>query len=150
VAVCLAVAAVALAVTAPRGPAPPPQHPPERASAAGAGADPSPAEPRRRSPPGDLVSAPVRIADDAAVRLLRPGDRVDVLAAPEDPGRREARVVAGCARVTGIPKAARSGHPGGEMPSSPEGALVLLTVDRPTASGLAAASADGQLAVTLC
>lgn len=33
-----------------------------------------------RAPPVRLVSAPVRIADAETVRLLRPGDRVDVIA----------------------------------------------------------------------
>jgi hypothetical protein len=30
-----------------------------------------------------MVTAPVRIADGATVRLLRPGDRVDVVAAEQ-------------------------------------------------------------------
>ncbi|TXR96619.1 hypothetical protein EAO73_30945, partial [Streptomyces sp. col6] len=46
----------------------------------------------RASPPVRLVSAPVRIADAETVRLLRPGDRVDVVAAG-DAGAR-ARVLA--------------------------------------------------------
>ncbi|MFB4311257.1 SAF domain-containing protein [Actinomadura sp. GTD37] len=35
----------------------------------------------------DTVAAPVRITDPAAVRLLRPGDRIDVLSAPTDEAR---------------------------------------------------------------
>lgn len=33
----------------------------------------------------DMVAAPVRVADPGAVALLRPGNRVDVLAAADDP-----------------------------------------------------------------
>ncbi|MFF0437285.1 hypothetical protein ACFYU9_34310 [Streptomyces sp. NPDC004327] len=91
-----------------------------------------------------LVSAPVRIADAATVRLLRPGDRVDVIAAPNSPmgAGGEARVVASDARVAEVP-------PPGE--TSPDGgALIVLSVPRPTATALAGAGITSQLAVTLC
>jgi Flp pilus assembly protein CpaB len=87
------------------------------------------------------VAAPVRIADAATVRLLRPGDRVDVIAAGETAAGGEARVVARGARVAKVPEAA--GGPEGS------GALVVLAVPRATAARLAGAGATARLAVTL-
>jgi hypothetical protein len=83
------------------------------------------------------VTAPVRISDGATVRLLRPGDRVDVVAA--DSGG-QARVVAAGARVTEVP----------DVGATETGALVVLSVPRSTAARLAGASATARLAVTLC
>jgi Flp pilus assembly protein CpaB len=89
----------------------------------------------------EMVAAPVRIADGAAVRLLRPGDRVDVIAAEEpSAGGGGARVVARGARVTRVPAAS----------ATESGALVLLSVPRDTAVRLAGAGATSRLAVTLC
>ncbi|MFE9930732.1 hypothetical protein [Streptomyces sp. NPDC005533] len=126
----LAVAAAALAVggteaQASRGAAPPPAR-------AAQGAPPPVAAVR-------MVSAPVRIADAAAVRLLRPGDRVDVVAA-ERAG--PTRVVASGARVTEVPRP----EPG----VGDGGALVVLSVPRDTARDLVGAGAVTRLAVTLC
>lgn len=123
----LAMTAAALAASAPRDPGRPQsqaQH----------------TQPRQEQPRADVVSAPVRIADAATVRLLRPGDRVDVIAAG---GSRDsdARVVATGARVTQVPDA-RAGGDGG--------ALVVLAVPRATAAELAGAGATSRLAVTLC
>jgi hypothetical protein len=84
-----------------------------------------------------MVTAPVRIADAATVRLLRRGDRVDVVAA--DSGG-EARVVAAGVRVTEVP----------QFDATETGALVVLSVPRTTAARLAGASATSRLAVTLC
>ncbi|MFD5752106.1 hypothetical protein [Streptomyces sp. NPDC127033] len=105
----------------------------------------------QRTPrPVKMVSAPVRIADAGTVRLLRRGDRVDVIAsAVPPPGSAgigesgpEARVVAVGARVADVPKA---------LEISPEGgALIVLSVPRATATALAGASATSRLAVTLC
>jgi hypothetical protein len=120
------------------------------------------------------VTAPVRIADAAAVRLLRPGDRVDVIAAD---GRGAGRVVAAGARVTGVPErygtggtdgamsgaGAGAAEPGGTVagtdtdagadaevgPGGEPGALVVLSVPRARAARLAGAGAAGPLAVTL-
>ncbi|MGW6457427.1 RcpC/CpaB family pilus assembly protein [Streptomyces sp. NPDC055078] len=118
------------------------------------------AEGPRRTPPlaAEMVSAPVRIADAATVRLLRPGDRVDVIAAPESspgrhqrssPGRHQgqeeppdARVVAAGARVTEVPRLDDATGEGG--------ALVVLSVPRATATELAGAGATSRLAVTVC
>jgi hypothetical protein len=84
----------------------------------------------------ETVRAPVRIADGGAVRLLRPGDRVDVVAA--DGGGR-VRVVAAGARVTEVPESA----------ATATGALVVLAVPRATATRLAGAGTTSRLAVTL-
>lgn len=98
-------------------------------------------EPVRRPPPAETVAAPVRIADAATVRLLRPGDRVDVIAAEETAEGGRARVVARRARVTKVPELLEG--PAGD------GALVVLSVPRTTAVRLAGASATARLAVTL-
>ncbi|WP_327168228.1 hypothetical protein [Streptomyces subrutilus] len=85
------------------------------------------------------VSAPVRIADAATVRLLRPGDRVDVVAA-ERTG--PPRVVAAGARVVEMPSS--------EGDTGDGGALVVLSVPRDTARVLVGTGAVTRLAVTLC
>ncbi|WP_329033499.1 hypothetical protein OIE71_13645 [Streptomyces sp. NBC_01725] len=107
------------------------------APGAGAAAQPGAVKPR-------LVTAPVRIADVATVRLLRPGDRVDVIAAAHSPVGEEsdARVIATGALVDSVPRALESATDGG--------ALVLLTVARDVAAELAGASTNSRLAVTLC
>lgn len=101
----------------------------------------------------EIVRAPVRITDAAAVRLLRPGDRVDVLAA--------ARVVASGARVVAVPE-----QPGGQGVSTTSegsdgpasaadagatgGALIVLSVPRRIAAALSGAAVSSPLAVALC
>ncbi|MCM9079986.1 hypothetical protein OG374_18260 [Streptomyces sp. NBC_00040] len=85
------------------------------------------------------VSAPVRIADAATVRLLRPGDRVDVVAA-ERTG--PPRVVAAGALIAEVPEPDKGVADGG--------ALVVLSVPRDTARTLVGAGATARLAVTLC
>ncbi|MDF6042983.1 hypothetical protein LRD69_12620 [Streptomyces sp. JH14] len=95
--------------------------------------------------PVQLVSAPVRIADAATVRLLQPGDRVDVIA-DEGPGA-DARVVAKGAEVAAVPRSAADGS--AEDPAE-GGALVVLSVPRSTAVSLAGAGISARLAVTLC
>jgi len=157
----LALTAAALAAAAPSGqgsarPEPSP------ATAAGGGYEP---------PRPAVVSAPVRIADAAAVRLLHPGDRVDVLATPAPDTVRHrgsdapARVVARGVRVASVPGLRGGGPPGaGGSPEAGEpgsgaldgggpadgGALVVLRVPRPAAAALAGAEATSRLAVTLC
>lgn len=110
----------------------------------------------RRHGPGELVRAPVRIADAAAVRLLRPGDRVDVIAAEErsaDGGA--ARVLARGARVARLPELpelpAQGEEPGAGVGegSVTAGALVVLAVPRATAARLVGASPTARLAVAL-
>ncbi|MEV8625836.1 hypothetical protein [Streptomyces sp. NPDC051079] len=105
------------------------------------------AQERHRPPVVPIVSAPVRIADAETVRLLRPGDLVDVIAGPGMTtvgagGGGEARVVASGVRVAEVPGPGETRSDGG--------ALVVLSVPRPTAAELAGAGMTSQLAVTLC
>lgn len=109
--------------------------------AAGASAGAAGTARERASPPVRLVSAPVRIADAATVRLLRPGDRVDVIAA-EGSGA-DARVLAKGARVAQVPQESAEG-------SMENGALVVLSVERATAATLAGVGVSAGLAVILC
>ncbi|MFF1919516.1 RcpC/CpaB family pilus assembly protein [Streptomyces sp. NPDC058221] len=116
---------------------------------AGAATDTAGAARERASPPVRLVSAPVRIADAATVRLLRPGDHVDVIAS-EGPGA-DARVLAKNARVSQVPQASAGGSTDGSTDGSTEnGALIVLSVPRATAATLAGVGASAGLAVILC
>ncbi|WP_416973847.1 hypothetical protein [Streptomyces sp. 4F14] len=97
------------------------------------------------APPGkpvvvETVSAPVRIADAETVRLLRPGDRVDVVASGET-GAGGVRVVARGALVSKVPEPLGASADGG--------ALVVLAVPRGAAERLAGAGVSERLAVTL-
>ncbi|EXU69245.1 hypothetical protein Z951_05320 [Streptomyces sp. PRh5] len=98
----LALTAAALAAAAPSGR--------EHTDAVSSRAPAPPGEERRDGPSPAMVSAPVRIADAAAVRLLHPGDRVDVLATPLPDAARArssgatARVVARGVRVAEVPR----------------------------------------------
>ncbi|MFI1375092.1 hypothetical protein ACH4UY_24125 [Streptomyces longwoodensis] len=147
VALGLAVTAAALVAAGPMDEA-------GRARGHGAGDPPArtptvSAGPVRRGPPAEPVSAPVRIADAATVRLLRPGDRVDVIAAEQTATGvgtaagtgtgAGAQVVARGAVVTRIPEAGDVG----------EGALVVLSVPRYTAARLLGAGTTARLAVAL-
>ncbi|MGW3957121.1 hypothetical protein ACWEKM_40975, partial [Streptomyces sp. NPDC004752] len=130
----LAVTAAALVAAGPRAATDPHRAEPARGHPA--------VEPMRRPGTVEVVTAPVRIADAATVRLLRPGDRVDVIAAQDPATGGEARVIARGARVTRLPEPL-----GGAAES---GALVLLSVPRATAARLVGTSATARLAVTLC
>ncbi|OIK01624.1 hypothetical protein BIV24_00585 [Streptomyces colonosanans] len=129
VALGLAVGAAALVAAGPRDFERPRGHPGVEARPTTA------AEPARERRVVETVTAPVRIADGATVRILRPGDRVDVIAA--DGGA--AKVVAAGARVTRVP----------DVDLTESGALLLLSVPRTTAARLAGAGATSRLAVTL-
>ncbi|MFD7382079.1 hypothetical protein [Streptomyces anulatus] len=135
-------------------------------------ARPPDAPPGAGRPSVRLVSAPVRIADPETVRLLRPGDLVDVIAV--DDADDEARVVARGVRVAKVP------HPGsgpgdhaadvsgtgadgtggtggmggtdgthGIGARAGAGALVVLSVERSTATALLGAGTSGRLAVAV-
>ncbi|MFF2011477.1 hypothetical protein ACFVWY_20700 [Streptomyces sp. NPDC058195] len=101
--------------------------------------------PERVRRPGRQVSAPVRIADAGAVRLLRPGDHVDVIAAGQAGSGAAAggRVLAKGALVAEVPPPPAEG-------TALEGALIVLSVPRGTATALAGAALSSPLAVTLC
>ncbi|WP_333775660.1 hypothetical protein [Streptomyces sp. IBSBF 3136] len=131
----LAVTAAALVAAGPRTGAPP-HH------SARAPGHPAAEPPRRLHRAVDVVTAPVRIADAATVRLLRPGDRVDVIAAEDPSTGGDARVLARGVRVREVPEPLE-GLEG-------SGALVVLTVPRGSAARLVGASATARLAVTLC
>ncbi|MFJ3232441.1 hypothetical protein [Streptomyces sp. NPDC086787] len=103
------------------------------------------ADPVRRHRADELVTAPVRIADAATVRLLRPGDRVDVIAAEDPATGGDARVIATGARVSGLPEPLDPADA-----DARSGALVVLSVPRSTAARLVGASTTARLAVTLC
>lgn len=148
----MAVAAAVLAVSAAYDPPPPHER---RAVARHPVADPSVSTPVRAAV-DRLVKAPVRIADAEAVRLLRPGDRVDVLAAT--------RVVASGVTVIAIPEqtgrvpadpafpdAAGAEAPRAAVePGQTGGALVVLAVPRGVAAALSGAAVSNPLAVALC
>ncbi|WP_222443407.1 hypothetical protein [Streptomyces misionensis] len=138
VAAGLAVTAAALVAAGPRAPADHPAPAPRTGHARGHPA----AGPPQRQRPAELVAAPVRIADADTVRLLRPGDRVDVVAAQDPAAGSSARVLARGARVTRVPR-----PPDGVAEG---GALIVLAVPRATAAGLVGAGATARLAVTLC
>jgi len=59
----------------------------------------APAEARAAVPPG-LVGVPIRLAEPTALRLIRPGDRVDVFQAPE--AGQGAAAIATAALVLGV------------------------------------------------
>lgn len=85
------------------------------------------------------VAVPVRLADAAVARLLRPGDRVDVLAArPDTPV--PARTVAPGVPVVAVPR------PG---PDTDEGALIVVETGRDQAALLARAAVDSRLSVII-
>ena len=89
-----------------------------------------------------LVAVPVRIGDPAAVRLLRVGDRVDLLAA--DPqAESAARVVGRDVPVLAIPRT------GAESPGLTAGALVVVGLPDMTAQTVAQASVTSFLSVVL-
>jgi Flp pilus assembly protein CpaB len=95
--------------------------------------------------PAGQVAAPVRLADLAVATLLRPGDRVDVLASAAGTGAAE--VVAAAALVLSAPPGAA---PDEESAIAPEGAgLLVLAVSPETATVLAGAATTGTLTVTL-
>ncbi|MFC7221341.1 hypothetical protein ACFQLX_24720, partial [Streptomyces polyrhachis] len=106
-----------------------------------------------------LVSAPVRIADAGAAALLRPGDRVDVLAAARGRPDAEPRLLARAARVSRVPppdsarsggSAVSGGFDASDVAGDAEGALVVLSVPRHTAVALAGAGVSERLAVVVC
>ncbi|MFE7646473.1 RcpC/CpaB family pilus assembly protein [Streptomyces phaeoluteigriseus] len=156
-AVGLALTAAALVAAGPRDGDPPRGQPGEGPHARARSSARAPAD---GPPTAGRVRAAVRITDAATVRLLRPGDRVDVIAvAPAERAAGpdgEAQVVARGALVTKVPETA-TGPVGageedaawGDVGSGDGGALVVLSVPRSTATRLAGASATARLAVTL-
>jgi Flp pilus assembly protein CpaB len=89
--------------------------------------------------PAGRVAAPVRLADLAVARLVRAGDRVDVLAALPDTATAE--VVAAGALVLAAPNASDD--------VDPASGLLVLAVDPATAGRLAAVATTATLTVSL-
>lgn len=89
----------------------------------------------------DLVAMPVRVADPGVVGLIRPGDRVDLLAAPAS-GDGEATVVAGRVPVLAVPAQPDQGV-------LAEGALVVVAATDSQAAALAQAAVSSRLAVAV-
>ncbi|MFI2642851.1 hypothetical protein [Streptomyces sp. NPDC018610] len=146
VAAGLAVTAAALVAAGPRPGADPPGGGPARGHPAHT-ADAPPGSPGGLGgDAGRTVTAPVRIADAETVRLLRPGDRVDVIAAGDPAADGTARVLARGARVAEVPRPV-TGNP--ETGPTADGALIALSVPRSTAARLAGAGTTTRLAVTL-
>jgi len=90
-------------------------------------------------PAGGEVAVPVRVAEPAVAGLLRPGDRVDVLAAAPEGGE-AARTVVSDVVVLAVP-ALEDG--------ALEGALLVLAATTGGASRQAAAAVSGRLSVTV-
>lgn len=87
------------------------------------------------------VPMPLRLADTEAAGLLRPGNRIDVIAtsSPEGGGP-AARVVAREVLVLSLPEVGQQA-----MSAGPSGRLTLVSVDPQEAVALAGAAAGGQL-----
>jgi pilus assembly protein CpaB len=110
-------------------------------SADGRGADEQGADERGADEQGageQEVAVPVRVADAGSGAVVRPGDRVDVLAASADSGP-VAAVVAGGARVLSVPGGVETA----------EGALLVLATTRSTAARLAAAAVTSRLSLVV-
>jgi hypothetical protein len=88
-----------------------------------------------------LVAAPVRINDAGVVRLLRVGDRVDLVATPPDGG--PATVVVARAPVVALPR------PSPQDDGLVGGALVVVGVGAETALVLAEAAVASVVSVLL-
>jgi len=111
-------------------------------------------------PGAGLVSAPVRLADAQAARLLQPGQRVDVLAADTSPqpgldsaGATTATVVAANVQVVAVPRAASSSGSGGSGDANEsigvDGALVVLATSAAQARALAQAEVSARLSAVV-
>jgi Flp pilus assembly protein CpaB len=93
-------------------------------------------------PDAGTVVLPARFADADAVAVLRPGDRIDVLAAPADRQPGPARLIASDAAVVARPSAAPTA-------ASTTGALLILEVRRSVAAELAGVATGPTLTYTI-
>jgi pilus assembly protein CpaB len=105
----------------------------------------------------DLRAVPVRLADDAATALLRPGDLVDVLVASGGDGTSSASAVV-VARAVRVLVAGAAAAQGGGLLSGPSstsldgstsGSVLVLATTEQQALDLARAAAGGHLSVAL-
>ncbi len=93
----------------------------------------------------DLVAVPVRLADPAVGRLVRPGDRIDVLAttvSASGAATGSADVVAADVPVLTVPST-------GDSAAYAEGSLVVVAARPATAAALAAAEGGARLSLAL-
>ncbi|QIK65274.1 pilus assembly protein CpaB [Nocardioides sp. HDW12B] len=90
------------------------------------------------------VAVPLRITDPGSVRLLRVGDRVDVVAT--DPANGRAEVAAVDVPVVALPRGTRSDP---DTAGLSGGALVVLAVPRSTAVTLAGRAATDLLSLLI-
>ena len=105
-----------------------------------------------------LVAVPVRVADAASARLLRPGDRIDVLAAPASaggaggdelaeldvhPAAERARPLVSAVPVIAIPGADSDTQDGGE------GALIVVAARHDQAATLAGPAGGSHLSFVI-
>lgn len=88
-----------------------------------------------------LVATPVRIADPGVLELVRPGDRLDLIAVPVD-GTAGAAVVASRVPLLTVPPRAESGV-------LADGALLVVAVTPERATALAEAAVTSRLSVVL-
>jgi pilus assembly protein CpaB len=88
-----------------------------------------------------LVASPVRVADPGSVAVVRPGDRVDLIATATT-GDTRVRVVAADVPVLATPQDA-------EQATLAEGALLVVASTRSQASELAAAAVTSRLSLVL-
>lgn len=100
----------------------------------------------------ELVGAPVRLADAHQAQLIRPGDRIDVLAASDTRESSIARTVATDALVLSVPGTADTTGEGflNKVGPSNDGSVVtILGVTADTALELAAAATRGSLSIVI-
>ncbi|MFI0482314.1 Flp pilus assembly protein CpaB [Actinomadura sp. 9N215] len=96
------------------------------------------------------VAVPVRMADADAVRLLHPGDHIDVLTTPAPPSSAPLETTPqqqGSARLV-VPAVPVVAMPSPDEDGAQEGALVVLATDRAQAAALAGAGAPLTLTIT--
>lgn len=89
----------------------------------------------------DLAAVPVRIADPAAVRLARPGDVIDIIAADVS-GAGGAHVLAAGVPVLAVPSGSDAGMPA-------DGALLVVAATPAQVRELAGASVTSRLSIAL-
>lgn len=100
--------------------------------------------------PAGTVATPVRFPDAQLVKLLQPGDRINVFVTGHSSAEiKKAEVVARRALVLAIP--ASEGSESGLLsaPSTSSGNIVILAVPEDQATSLAAASQLGTLSIAL-
>ncbi|WP_067972134.1 SAF domain-containing protein [Nocardiopsis trehalosi] len=107
------------------------------------------ADPPARHHGDGLVAAPVRLADPGAAALVRPGSRVDVLAAADPSADPSAAFGAGPAPPAATVAADRAVIAVPEPAADSHGALLLLAVTPAEARALAGHTPAGHLSITI-